>query len=192
MTTPSGSSRVWIWAMTRCAPWARPGPGKVRAGRASGLPVVSQDHGKRTSPSPGGGTGKSEFRASHDDGFSNLPGYHRTPNRVVYFSIGYGPPGRAKIEAVRPSRPDTGEEGSTMSGWSRRSRWGLRLGVLAAISLTGCQQMHQRVVFYPLGDGRRLVDARPDRSSRARAPRVDRHLPQDHRAREIPSMLLGR
>ncbi|HMB07668.1 MAG TPA: hypothetical protein VKP69_28540 [Isosphaeraceae bacterium] len=75
------------------------------------------------------------------------------------------------------------------SGSSRRRRLGLGLVALAA---SGCRQMHQRHVFYPNGDGRRLVDVRTDGGVRVPAPFVDVQVKDKDGGKDVPPMLLGR
>jgi hypothetical protein len=52
--------------------------------------------------------------------------------------------------------------------------------------------MHQRHVFYPNGDGRRLVDVRTDGGVRAPAPFVDMQVKDKDGSKDVPPMLLGR
>jgi hypothetical protein len=52
--------------------------------------------------------------------------------------------------------------------------------------------MHQRHVFYPNGDGRRLGDVRPDGGVRVRAPVVDAPVKDKNGGKDVPPMLLGR
>jgi hypothetical protein len=81
---------------------------------------------------------------------------------------------------------------SEMSGSSRRRRLGLGLVALAALGVSGCLQMHQRHVFYPNGDGRRLGDVRTDGGVRVRAPVVDVPVKDKNGGKDVPPMLLGR
>jgi hypothetical protein len=81
---------------------------------------------------------------------------------------------------------------SERSGSSRRQRLGLGLVALAALGASGCRQMHQRHVFYPNGDGRRLVDVRTSRGVRVRAPVVEVPVKDKGGGKDVPPMLLGR
>ena len=81
---------------------------------------------------------------------------------------------------------------SEISGSSRRRRLGLGLVVLAALGVSGCHQIHQRHVFYPNGDGRRLVDVQTSGGVRVRAPVVEVPVKDKDGGKDIPPMLLGR
>lgn len=76
-------------------------------------------------------------------------------------------------------------------GRGRLSRaFGFGFGLLLGLGSSGCRQMHERHVFYPNGDGRRLVDVRKGLGLRGRATPAD--SPVNDRGKELPPMLFGR
>jgi hypothetical protein len=79
-----------------------------------------------------------------------------------------------------------------MSRTVRWRRFGLGLGALAMLGVSGCSQLHQRHVLYPNGDGRRRVGARPEEDLRVRGRVIDRQTLDDTGRTDVPLMQIDR